>query len=130
MRKNWVGTIVLVGVSMATGVVLSQMWEPAHGQPGGFSAEEVPQVIVKQPAELPKWCVDFMSLSPQVRVITVVDTETKKIAVYHEETATGGVKLLSVRNIQPDLMLDSYNALTPLPSQLIQEQQRLKEANR
>ena len=136
MKKNWIGTVVLVGVSMAAGLFLSQMWEPVLGQPGGFSVAAPPQVVLQQQAELPKWCVDFTALpfpgggpSP-VLVITVVDTETKKIAVYHMELATGNLWLLSVRNIQPDLMLDEHNAKTPLPSELTQEILRLGGTNK
>jgi len=129
MRKNWVGTVVLVGVSLIAGSLLSQMWVQVLGQNANF-ALEVPQVVVNQQAELPKWCVDFVSLSPQIRVITIVDTETKRIAVYHLNVVTGGVEWLSTRDIQPDLMVNRFNSLPPFPNQLIQEQQRLKETSR
>jgi len=131
MRKNWnwIGTVVLVGVSMVAGAILSQMWgQPVHGQPAGFFVESpavAPQVVVQQPAELPKLIVDFVSLSPQIRAVTVVDTEAKKIAIFHQNLTDGGLGLLSVRNIQPDLMLDEYNARSPLPSELMLEMQRL-----
>jgi len=130
MKKNRIGTVVLVGVSMAAGVVLSQMWEPVHGQPFGFSVEAppvVPQVVVSQPAELPKWFVDVVPLSPQIRVITIVDTEAKRIAMYRQDMTNGDLTLLSVRNIQPDLMLDQYNARSPLPDELRQEIQRIEQ---
>jgi len=136
MRTNGIGTVVLVGVSMAAGLILSHVWEPVLGQPGGFSVEAPPQVVVRQQAELPKWCVDFTALpSPgggpsPVRVITVVDTETKKIAVYHMDMSTGGLHWLSTRNIQPDLAIDQFNARSPLPSELNQEILRLGGANR
>ena len=136
MRKNWnwIGTVVLVGTSMITGAVLSQMWVPVHGQPIGVSgaplAEPVqaaPQVVVNQPGEPLKWCVDFVSLSPQIRVITVVDTETKKIAVYHLNVADGGLKWLTTRNIQPDLLVDQYNPRTPFPSEVRRDIQQLEQ---
>ena len=138
MRKSWIGTVVLVGVSMAAGSLLSQMWEPVHGQSAGFSVEAppiAPQVVVSQPPELPKWFVDFVSLPPQpgrpeIRVITVVDTETKRIAVYHLNVADGGLKLLSSRNIMPDLLLDQFNPKPPFPSELMLEAQRLGKVNR
>ena len=133
MKKNWIGPIVLVGVSMAAGSLLSQVWEQVHGQPFGFPAEVplvAPQVVVRQSAELPKWFVDFASLPPQsgrpeIRVITVVDTETKRIAMYHLNTMDGNLHWLSTRNIQPDLMIDQHNATSPLPSELMLEMQRL-----
>jgi len=127
--KNWIGTCGLVGMSMAAGLILSQMWEQVLGQPAGFAAGD-PHVVVQQQPELPKCCVDFITLPapgdnvPRIRVITVVDTEAKKIAVYHMEMATGHVWLLSVRNIQPDLVLDQFNAKHPLPAELTRERQR------
>ena len=146
MKKNWIGTAILVSVSIVIGFFLSQTWEqvlgqPGIGQPGGFFVETppiaqqvAPQVVVRQQPELPKWAVDFVTLPPmqgesmpRFRLITVVDTEAKKIAVYHLEMTTGGVRLLSVRDIQPDLMLDQFNAMSPLPSEIIREMQRLQE---
>ena len=131
MRKNWIGTVVLVGVSMVVGLFLSQMWEPVLGQPGGFSVEAPLQVVVQQQAELSKCYVDCRPLPfpggapSQILVITVVDTEAKKIAVYHQDMTKGAVTWLSTRNIQPDLMIDQYNARSPLPDEVNQEILRL-----
>jgi hypothetical protein len=136
MRRNWIGTVILVGMSMVAGLFLSQVWEPVLGQSGGFSVETPPQVVVQQQAELPKCCVDFTDLpSPRggpspIRVITVVDTEAKKIAVYHMELSTGGLRWLSTRDIRPDLTIHQFNALSPLPSELNQEILRLGETKR
>jgi len=134
MRKNWIGTVVVVGVSMATGMFFSQTWEQVQGHPFGFPTG-APQVVVNQPTELPKWFVDFVSMPPQggnpeIRVITVVDTEAKKIAVYHLNVTDGGLRWLSTRNIQPDLMFDQHNAREPLPSDVRREMQRLEGINR
>ena len=145
MKKNWIGTVALVGVSMVAGAVLSQMWEPVHGQPMhgqhtqgqhmhgqpfGFTAETpqvVPQVVVSQPAVMPKWFVNFVPVSPQIQTITVVDTEAKRIAFYHLDITDGGLRWLSTRNIQPDLMFDQHNALSPLPDELMQEMRRIEQ---
>ena len=131
--KKWMGTVVLVGVSVAAGLLLSQMWEQVLGQPGTFSVSTPPQVVVKQPAELPKCYVEFITVPPlpgenmpRIRLITVVDTELKKIAAYHMDITTGKVWWLSTRNIQPDLMFDQHNATSPLPSELVREHQRLE----
>jgi len=135
MKKRWIGMVILVGVSMATGLLLTQVWDPVLGQVGSFSAP-TPQVVVQQQAELPKCCVDFAPLpSPgggftQIRVITVVDTEAKKIAVYHLDMATGDLWWRSTRDIQPDLMVDQFNAQSPLPSEVKRQIQRLSETNR
>ena len=135
MNKNWISTVVLVGVSAAAGLCLSQMWEQVLGQPGGFAAPppSVP-VVVNQPAGLPKLCVDFATITvpaqggrpAEIRVITVVDTEAKKIAVYHLELATGKLQWRSTRDIQPELMVNQFNAMPPLPSEIWQDVQRLK----
>jgi len=138
MKKNWIGTVVLVGVSMAAGLMFSQMWEQVLGQPFGYATEAPqvdPQVVVQQPAVMPKWFVDFASLPPQggrpdIRVITVVDTEAKRIAVYHVNVTDGSLRWLSTRNIQPDLMVDQYNTKGMLPSEVRRELQRLEEVNR
>jgi hypothetical protein len=145
MRKNWISTVVLVGVSMVAGSFLSQMWEPVIGQPGigqsgGFSVEtptQVPkQVVVQQQTELPKCFVDFRQLPfpggapSQILVITVVDTEAKKLAMYHGDMSNGAVTLLSTRYILPDLMMDEYNARTPLPSEINLEIQRMRGINK
>ena len=129
MRKNWIGTVVLVGTSMVAGLLLPQMWEHVLGQPGGFSAEPTQtQVVVNQPVELPKWYVEFVPLPPHgnIRAVAVVDTESKKVAMYHWEVATGKLWLLTVRDIREDLMLNQFNAQSPLPSELRRELQRLE----
>jgi len=133
MKRNGIGAVILVGVSVAAGLFLSQMWEPVLGQHGGFSTAD-PQIVVNQPAELPKLCVDFVTVTmpmqggrpAEIRVITVVDTEAKKIAVYHLEMATGKLYCRSTRDIQPDLMVTQFNAMPPLPSEVWQDVQRLK----
>ena len=132
MRKNWISTVVLVGVSMIAGLFLAQMWEPVLGQPGGFGFESPPQVVVQPQPEFPKCFVDCRPLPlpggvpSQILVITVVDTEAKKIAVYHQDMTKGAVTWLSTRNIQPDLMFDQYNSRPPFPSEVNLEIQRLR----
>ena len=134
MKKNWMGTVVLIGVSMVAGQLLSQMWEQVQGQPvGGFAVDAppiAPQVVVRQPGIPPNWFVDFVSLPPQVgkpeiRAITVVNTEAKKIALYHLNVTDCSLKWFGTRNIQPDLMFDQYDGTSPLPSNLIPELERL-----
>jgi hypothetical protein len=134
-RKNWICTVVLVGVSVTAGLFLSQMWESALGQPGGFAVATPPQVVIQHQPELLKCYVDCRPLPmpggapSQILVITVVDTEAKKIAVYHQDMTNGAVTWLSTRNIQPDLMIDQFNARSPWPSDVKQEVLRLGETN-
>lgn len=129
MRKNWIGTGFVIGASLIAGLLLSQVWEQVLGQPVGFSAEPPPQIVLNQPA-LPKLCVDFVTLptQPGVRVVTVVDTETKKIAVYHEDMATGGVKWLATRDIQPDLKFTQHNPLIPYPVDIIKRHREMEQS--
>jgi len=121
--------------SITIGLLLPHMREHVLGQPVGFSTH-APQVMVQQQTEPPKCVVDFTMLPPQggnppqIRVITIVDTEAKRIAVYHLEIATGNLWLLSVRDIQPDLMLQQFNAKPPLPSEIAREIQTLLEKNK
>jgi len=129
MRKNWIGTVALVGVSMVAGLFLSQVWEQVQGQSVGLSVEPPLQVVVQQPAELPKWCVNFAMVQPGVQVITIVDTETKRILMYRSELQTGGVKLLSSRNIEGDLLFDQLNALPPLPADIMKWNEQSKGRN-
>jgi hypothetical protein len=133
MRKNWIGTVVLVGTSLIAGALFSQMWEQSLGQPGGFIAEPQvpPQVVVNQPAELPKWFVETVALPPLAdnlpqRAIIIVDTESKKIAVYRLETATGKLWWLSTRDIAGDLKVNQFNATSPLPAEMMKEMQRIE----
>ena len=133
MKKNWIGLVVLIGVSMAAGQVLSQMWEQVLGQTGTFAVGPPAQVVVNQPIELSKYYVNSVILPPlqgenlpRIQLLTVVDMELKRIAAYHMDMLTGDLKLLTVRDIHEDLMVNQYNALPPLPSALKQERQRLE----
>lgn len=110
------------------------IWGQALAQPTNL-LESIPQVVVRPPAEPPKWLVDFspyedpMNPARKIRVITVVDPESKRIVVYHEDLATGQVKLLSCRNIQNDLLLDQFNAVSPTPSEIETDLRRFKNQN-
>jgi len=133
--------VVLVSVSMIAGLLFSQIREQVFGQSVSaignaplVPTQPAPQVVVQQQHELPKCFVNIITLPPlngeslpRLQVITVVDTEAKKIAVYHLDLSTGALKLLSVRDIQPDLMLDQFNATSPLPSEITREIQRLND---
>jgi hypothetical protein len=150
-----IGTFVMLCAAVIAGAQLPQLQQvlqilpvfaaqPAFGQypPAQpnvaaqpnvvWQQTEVPQVVVRQQAELPKCAVDFVSFEDpanparKIRVITVVDTEAKKIAVYHEELANGKVWLMSVRDIKPDLLIDQFNAVPPFPSEVGREIRRLK----
>jgi hypothetical protein len=50
--------------------------------------------------------------------ITVIDTKTRVMAVYHAAHKSGVITLKSVRNISADLMLDDFNTDSPLPREI------------
>jgi hypothetical protein len=50
--------------------------------------------------------------------LTIVDPQTRGLAVYHIDTASGEVSLKSVRNIQYDLRMIEFNGTSPLPGEI------------
>ena len=50
--------------------------------------------------------------------VTVVDPDTRTMAVYHVDKATGEIVLKSVRNIHYDLKMVEFNGKSPLPSEI------------
>jgi hypothetical protein len=50
--------------------------------------------------------------------LIVVDPETRGLAVYHIENASGEVSLKSVRNIHYDLRITEFNGTSPLPREI------------
>jgi hypothetical protein len=132
MKASWIGSVVLAFICLTLGYLFSAAKDQAVGQQSGYPGMP-PQVVVRPHAELPKCIVDFAPYEDpanpgrKLRVITVVDPEAKRIAVYHEELATGKVWWLSTRDIQPDLEIDQFNATSPLPSELQREIRRLQK---
>ena len=59
------------------------------------------------------WGADF----GQFQQLTVVDAETKRLAVYHIDS-TGAIELRSVRNISGDLQIDVFNGVEPYPKDI------------
>ena len=57
-------------------------------------------------------------VNAQVQQITVIDSQTRVMSVYHVERATGEVTLKSVRNIHWDLQMDEFNGTSPLPREI------------
>ena len=52
------------------------------------------------------------------QMLTVVDTRTRVISVYHVDNASGAITLKGVRNIHWDLQMVEYNGVSPLPGEL------------
>ncbi|MDR3199645.1 MAG: hypothetical protein LBU34_17400 [Planctomycetaceae bacterium] len=134
MKRNAAYLGVLAFSLLMLSFLVSLVWNQVSAQPVNLPGA-LPQVVVRPPAEPPKWLVDFssyedpMNPAKKIRVITVVDPESKRIVVYHEDLATGQVKLLSSRNIQNDLLLDQFNAVSPTPSEIEKDLRRFKNQN-
>lgn len=53
-----------------------------------------------------------------IQQIVVVDTRVQTMAVYHIEPTAGKIQLKSVRSLRLDLIMEEFNATTPLPSEM------------
>ncbi len=130
MKNCWY-SIVLALFLFGLSFLFSRVREQAFGQPLSVGAGQ--QVIVRPPAEPPKWLVDFSTIDDpghpvkKIRVITIVDPESKRILVYHEDQVAGTVKWCSTRNIQPDIWVDDFNSVKPTPREVEEEIQRLRK---
>lgn len=61
----------------------------------------------------------FVSTSPidsDRQMLIVIDPEQQVLAVYHIETVSGEVSLLSTRALGYDLQLEDFNAKDPKPA--------------
>ncbi|MDR1290250.1 MAG: hypothetical protein LBK06_03525 [Planctomycetaceae bacterium] len=101
-------------------------------QPNHLITNQHAQVVVRPPAEPPKWLVDFTPIddpanpTQKIMAITVVDPESKRILIYHANLSFGALKFISSRDILPDIMLGEYNAVSPTPREIMSEIERLK----
>lgn len=50
--------------------------------------------------------------------VTVIDSKTRVMSVYHVHHQTGAIALKSVRDISADLMMDEFNTESPLPREI------------
>jgi len=50
--------------------------------------------------------------------VTIINTRTRVMSVYHIEHSSGAITLKSVRNIEADLMMDEFNTGNPLPREI------------
>ena len=63
--------------------------------------------------------ITFTSPAPENRqLVTVIDPQSRRMAIYHIDSTTGVVSLKSVRNIQFDLMMSEFNGVSPLPREI------------
>ena len=133
--KRFGESIFLALVILSLGFLASAVRDQVHAQNPMSGVVQPPAMVnVKLPQESSRWIVDFTPITdpanPTVRrlqVITVVDPESKRICVYHQDLAEGTVKLSSVRNMRPDLQFEQFNATTPTPREVDEAQKRFRK---
>lgn len=65
----------------------------------------------------PLW-VSESPIDDSTRLLTVIDQESRRIAIYQINIATGTLTLRSTRDISWDLMVGDFNAQEPRPAAL------------
>lgn len=62
--------------------------------------------------------VPLSKVGEQYQGLVVLDPKSRVLAVYHIDLHSGGVGLQSVRKIDFDLRMDSFNTKVPLPQEV------------
>lgn len=62
--------------------------------------------------------IALSTLQGTVQVMTVIDTQTRSLAVYHVNLSDGKISLKSTRQIDWDLQLSEFNSDHPLPGEI------------
>ncbi len=113
-RKRWSVGIALIGL---TGWVSAVCWSQSNQ--GFIPAWSPPPVEISGNGALLMSSVVVPVASQQfVQQMTLVDTATKSIAVYHIQQETGVIVLKSVRRIDADFGLTEFNGAEPSPSKV------------
>jgi hypothetical protein len=108
MRNTILGSGLIVGlIMMAVGGLLQRT--PTFGQEPSI----IP--VVQRTGELLALSSDAGQGRQQV---TVIDSKTRVMSVYHIDHSTGAITLKSVRNIEADLLIDELNTESPLPREI------------
>ena len=66
----------------------------------------------------PTGLITLTSEANNLQQVTVIDPQTRAMAVYHVERTTGRVTLKSVRQLHWDLQLEEFNGISPLPREI------------
>jgi hypothetical protein len=62
--------------------------------------------------------VTLSTSTPEQEQVTLIDPETRTMAVYHIDKTSGKIVLKSVRNIHYDLKMIEFNGAEPLPGEI------------
>jgi hypothetical protein len=58
------------------------------------------------------------TLADNKEQLTLIDTNSRVVSVYHIDPATGQIALKSVRNVNWDLQMTQFNGASPLPNEI------------
>ena len=89
----------------------------------GLLAALVPSVgFAQRPSQSPGGSSTLITVATPAgehrQQLTVVDSDTRTLAVYHIDTTSGEISLKSVRNINYDLRMIEFNGTSPLPREI------------
>ena len=106
-RAGWGFLVVFAAVAgiwfASSRGTVSAHQSPAYGQHGAGSSGLI---------------THFDSSQSKAPMLTVVDPQTRVLAVYRIDPATGEVTLRGVRNFQFDLQMDEFNGVSPTPREI------------
>jgi hypothetical protein len=109
--------IAVVGASAVAGLVFASIAVAVGPGGGGPSVG-----IVQRAAPTPTGGGGLITLAAPAgehkEQLTVIDPETRTLAVYHIDTSKGEIVLKSVRNIYYDLKMIEFNGTSPLPGEI------------
>ena len=121
--KRYLGFGMMLSVLLGLGLIRVNTRDAAYAQ--------APQPLQTPQQALPGVSnTDAVSHSFQVnsttQCITVINTKSQQLLVYHIDLVKGSSTLMSARNIASDLQINSFNSEKPLPREIksMLEQQR------
>ena len=104
--------IAVVGASAIAGLVIAAL-AVAVGPSEGFAQRAAPA-----PANQGELITISARAGENREQLTVIDPETRSMAVDHIDTTSGKIVLKSVRNIHYDLRMMEFNGTSPLPGEI------------
>jgi hypothetical protein len=107
MKRALLGAVVSAGLVMAVAVV----WD----QPSSvFAQRATTPMATTSDAGL----IALPNAAEHGQLVTVIDPKSRVMSVYHVDSVTGRIKLMSVRNISWDLQMMQLNSENPLPQEI------------
>ena len=107
--------VVLVSLSV---FVLALVFEGAVRDREELFAQDPSGPRFEQLSGSPELIALSSDVGQTYQQVTVVDPKSRVMSVYHIERATGKIELKSVRNIRWDLLMEEFNAVSPLPREI------------